>query len=231
MQRLDRGQKSKRVRHRAIMSLKYISMLREPPIQAAPLMRGTRAASLFHSQSSLFRRQSRHECTLSHRSPRSRRSREFNQPAGIRAAIRVALHRNAGCCLAGDSGVDRQPRMAGGQGIQPLVIQPVIATVVADRRSDIDTFGNPLPVGAGAMSPHGAPSALPFIRGRSVRLGCALRDRLDRLAAFRLVGELLVSGSKLPISVSRRLQVARQILKRLGAIPKQHRSWRLVRHG
>jgi len=158
VQRLDRAQKSKRVRHRAILSLKYISMLREPPIQAAPLIRGTRAASLFHSQSSLFRRQSRHECTLSHRSPRSRRSRELNQPAGIRAAIRVALHRHADCCLAGDSGVDRQPRMAGGQGIQPLVTQPVTATVVADRRSDVDTFDNPL---------------------RSVRAQCPRTERLQ----------------------------------------------------
>jgi hypothetical protein len=48
--------------------------------------------------------------------------------------------------------------MAGGQGIQPLVIQPVIAAVVADCLSDGDTFGNPLPIGSGAMSPHGAPS-------------------------------------------------------------------------
>lgn len=90
----------------------------EPPGQAAPLMHETKA-------SSLFRRQSHHECTLSHRSPRGRRSCELNQHASIRAWTRLALHRNAGYCVVRDNSVDRHTRMADGQGFQPLVMLPV----------------------------------------------------------------------------------------------------------
>ena len=66
--------------------------------------------------------------------------------------------------------------MAGAQGIQPLVTQPVIATVVADCPSGVDTFGNPLPAGAGAMSPHGAPQPCPSYADAQSGLGvrCAI---------------------------------------------------------
>jgi hypothetical protein len=84
------------------------------------------------------------------------------------------------------------------------------------------------------MRPNVASSARPAIAQRvkrSVRLGCALRDRMDRLAALGLIGELLIGRSKLPVAGPRGLQVACQVQKRLGAISKQHRSWRLFRHG
>ena len=119
-------------------------------------MREPRAASL-------FRRQSHHEWTLSHRSPRGRRSREFNQHAGIRASTRVALHCHAGCCLARNTGVDRHPRMAGGQGLQPLVTplpvkaRPVVADWPRRLRHFGKSFGNPWPVGA--MQPNNRPAA------------------------------------------------------------------------
>jgi hypothetical protein len=117
-QRLDRAQNSQRqtpCRHVTQINLNAS----EPPVQAVPLIRKNHKS---------LRQQSTHECTLSHRSPRGRRSRELNPHAGIQAAIRVALHHDAGCCLARDNGVDRRAGMARGQGFQPLVTQPVIAS-------------------------------------------------------------------------------------------------------
>jgi hypothetical protein len=115
--RLDRAQNSQHqtpCRHVTQINLNAS----EPPVQAVPLMRET--TNLFGSTP--------HERTLSHRSPRGRRSRELNQHAGIQAAIRVALHHDADCCLARDNGVDRRAGMARGQGFQPLVTQPVVAS-------------------------------------------------------------------------------------------------------
>ena len=106
------ARKTQSTRHRAVTQIIFNAS--EPPVQAAPLMREPEAANL-------FRRQSRHECTLSHQSPRGRRSREFNQQARIRASTRVALHCHAGFCRARNTGVDHHARMAGGQGLQPLV--------------------------------------------------------------------------------------------------------------
>lgn len=97
----------------------------------------------------LFRRQSHHECTFSHRSPRNRRSRELNQHAAIRPPIRVALHRYADDCLARNPGVDRRPRMARNQSFQPLVTQPTScgptcwAASFCRLPSLIATLGNP----------------------------------------------------------------------------------------
>ncbi len=51
-----------------------------------------------------------------------------------------------------------------------------------------------------------------------------------RFATFGLDSELLIGRSKLPIAPSRCLQIACQALELLGAISKQHRSWRLCRH-
>jgi hypothetical protein len=88
-------------------------MTAEPPAPATPLMHETRTSS--------FQRQSHHECTLSHRSPRGRRSCELNQHASVPAWTWLALHRDARHCVARDTGVDRHAWMAGGQGFQPLV--------------------------------------------------------------------------------------------------------------
>jgi hypothetical protein len=126
-QRLDRAQNSQTpCRHVTQINLNAS----EPPVQAVPLIRKNHKS---------IRQQSPHECTLSHRSPRGRRSRELNQHAGIRAAIRVALHHDAGCCLARDNGVDSGAGVARGQGFQPLVTQPVIASARRCRLpSDVD---------------------------------------------------------------------------------------------
>jgi hypothetical protein len=138
-------------------------MTPEPPAQAAPLMQETRAASL-------FRRQSQHECTLSHRSPRSRRSCGLNQQAAIRAWTRLALHRDAGCCVARDSGVDRHTRMAGGQGFQPLVTLPASycrppSSHVGPQLGRINAqsvlASQCWPSWAWALRPHGSPHRAP----------------------------------------------------------------------
>jgi hypothetical protein len=69
-------------------------------------------------------------------------------------------------------------------------------------------------------------------RGDSVLLRRTRHGRrLDRFAAFGLVGKLLIRRGELPVASSRRLQIACQALKLLGTISKQHRSWRLCRHG
>jgi hypothetical protein len=126
---------------------------------------------------------------------------------------------------------------------QPVKARPVVADWPLRLRHFGNPFGNPWPVGA--MQPSNRPAttnaserrAFSSTRHRSTRqarsvwLGCALRDRMDRLAALGLVGELLIGRGKLPVAGSRGLQVACQVLKRLGAISKQHRSWRLFRHG
>src|SRR5262245_32122522 len=113
-------------------------MTSEPPAQATPLMQETRA-------SSLFRRQSHHECTLSHRSPRGRRSCGLNQHASIRAWTRLALRRDAGYCVARDTGVDRHTRMADGQGFQLLVTLPVSYCRPPPPHMSLTTAGYRLP--------------------------------------------------------------------------------------
>jgi hypothetical protein len=99
------------------------SRFQRPSHFQRPSLPSAKVPSAKTLEPSLFR-QSHHECTLSHRSPRGRRSGGFNQHAGIRASIQLALHHHAGSCLARNTGVDRHSRLAGGQGFQPLVRQP-----------------------------------------------------------------------------------------------------------